>query len=215
MTPTLFILQLAVLFLPGVIWAHLDNKYASRKDDGQLWFLLRAMMFGISSHSVTWFIYWAVSQEYVIPNLVIADKQTVITDRIGWQILWATVTGFVLAIVWMYFINYKVLTRLLQRIGATKTYGDEDVWNFVLNSSDASSRYVNVRDFENKITYSGFVHAFSESERLRELILVDADVYNFEGAFMFEAPRIYLARSPEGIHMEFPTQPQQLAEEEE
>ena len=212
MTPTLFILQLAVLFLPGVIWAHLDNKYASRKDDGQLWFLLRAMMFGLTSHGMTWLLYWAGSQEFLIPNLVIADKQTVITDRIGWQIFWATITGFVLAVLWMYFINYKLLTRFLQAIGATKTYGDEDVWDFVLNSSDPATTYVHFRDFDNKIVYAGWVNVFSESEKLREMVLISAQVYDFDGQLMFESPRIYLARKPENLHIEFPAGDEQTTE---
>lgn len=204
MTPTLFILQIAILFLPGVIWAHLDSKFASRRDDGQLWFLMRALMFGIISHAAAWFIFWVFHQEYLIPNLVAADKEAVITDRIGWQIVAATGLGLVLSVLWMYLVNYKILTRFLQTIKATKTYGDEDVWDFLFNSNDAAAEYVHVRDFDLQLVYAGYVSTFSESGKLRELVLRDVVAYNLEGEEVYKTPRIYLARKPEGIQIEFP-----------
>lgn len=104
----------------------------------------------------------------------------------------------------MYAAKGKWLTRFLQKIKATKTYGDEDVWDFTFNSSDAASEYVHVRDFDNEIVYAGWVSTFSESEKLRELVLTKVKVYDFAGTEIFETPRVYLARKPEGIHIEFP-----------
>lgn len=58
-------------------------------------------------------------------------------------------------------------------IKATKTYGDEDVWDFTFNSSDAAVEYVHFRDFANRIVYAGGVREFSETDKLRELVLRD------------------------------------------
>jgi hypothetical protein len=110
----------------------------------------------------------------------------------------------VLAILWLYIVNYKLLTRFLQKIGATKTYGDEDVWDFTFNSQRAVVEYVHFRDFENKIVYAGWVDTFSETEKLRELVLSDTQIFDFDGNLLFEIPLLYLARSPESIHIEFP-----------
>ncbi len=98
------------------------------------------------------------------------------------QIAIATVVGFILGVIWLYAVNYKWMTRFLQTIGATKTYGDEDVWDFTFNSSDATSEYVHVRDFENKIVYAGWVAVFSETGKMREVVLRDAIVYDFDGS---------------------------------
>jgi hypothetical protein len=63
---------------------------------------------------------------------------------------------------------------------------------------------MNFRDFENKIVYSGWVISYSETEKLRELVLRDVEIFDFDGQFLFGMPMVYLARSPENIHIEFP-----------
>lgn len=119
-------------------------------------------------------------------------------------IFYASVVSAVCAVTSLYGQNYKLLTRLLQKMGATKRYGDEDVWDLTFNSGKAEVEYVHVRDFEKKITYAGWVEAFSETEKLRELRLRDVIVYDFEGIILFETPRVYLARKMDNIDIEFP-----------
>ena len=97
-----------------------------------------------------------------------------------------------------------MLTRFLQKIKATKAYGDEDVWDFTFNSSVPAVEYVHFRDFENKFVYAGWVMTFFETEKLRELVLRDVQVFDFEGVLQYEMPLLYLARNAESIHIEFP-----------
>ena len=121
-----------------------------------------------------------------------------------YQIGAACLIAFVFSILWLYQANNKWLTRLLQQIGATKRYGDEDVWEFMFNSNRAEVEYLHIRDFEKKITYAGYVEAWSESEKQRELVLRDVIAYDFEGNKLFETPRVYLARKMDNIDIEFP-----------
>ncbi len=204
MTPSPFLIQLAILLLPGVIWAHLDAKFAAKTKPSQVEFLARSLMFGLASYSVTYLIYWAFGKDFAFVDLSQVDKENVITATIASQIAAATCVGLVLSLLWMYSINYKLMVRLLQKIRATKRFGDEDIWDFVFNSSDPASEYVHVRDFHNKIVYAGWVNAFSETGRLRELILIKVQVFDFEGSLLFETPRVYISRATEGIHIEFP-----------
>ena len=39
--------QLAIVFLPGLIWAQLDARYAMKEKPGPAEFLVRAFMFGL------------------------------------------------------------------------------------------------------------------------------------------------------------------------
>lgn len=119
-------------------------------------------------------------------------------------IFYASVVSVVCAIIWLYGVNYKILTRLLQRMRATKRYGDEDIWDLTFNSGRPEVEYVHFRDFEKKITYAGWVEAFSETEKQRELRLRDVIAYDFEGNVLFETPRVYLARKMDNIDIEFP-----------
>ena len=123
------------------------------------------------------------------------------------EILWASIIAVVGGVIGLYVENYKLFTQLVQRIGATNTYGDEDVWDFVFNSRSRASDYVHFRDFGERVTFAGIVQTFSESDQLRELVLRDVIVYDFEGREMYKVPRLYLARERANIHIEFPTDP--------
>jgi len=57
------------------------------------------------------------------------------------------------------------------------------------------------------VTYAGVVELFSESGPLREMILRDVTVYDFEQTEMYRLRRLYLAKAPENIHIEFPLNP--------
>ena len=61
-----------------------------------------------------------------------------------------------------------------------------------------------MRDFTERVVYSGHVIVFSESGQLRELLLENVTVYDFDGNEMYRMPRLYLARERENIHIEFP-----------
>jgi hypothetical protein len=52
--------------------------------------------------------------------------------------------------------------------------------------------------------FAGSVTTFSETGRLRELVLRDVEVFDFEGVLLYDVPLMYVARKPEDIHIEFP-----------
>jgi len=202
----LVIVQIAIIFLPGLIWAGLDSRYASKSKPSEFEYLLRAFLFGMASYAVTFFVYPLFRWHFSLTDLPSAAATGMFTPSIFGEVALATGVGLVLAILWLYASNYKWDTRLLQIIGATNTYGDEDVWDFTFNSPVAAVEYVHLRDFVNKIVYAGWVKEFSETDKLRELVLKDAQIYDFDGNKLFDSPMIYLARAPDNIHVEFPFQ---------
>ena len=192
--------QVAVFFLPGVIWARLDQAWAQREKGTDVEFLIRSFLFGVASYVVTFVGFYLVGAEFEVLNLSAPS----LTGRLALEIACATAVGFGLGIVWLYASNHKWLAIVLQTIKATKRYGDEDVWDFTFNSEDRSVAYVHVRDFDQKVVYAGYVNAFSEGGELRELMLRDVIVYDFDGNTMYDVPRLYLAREAKGMHIEFP-----------
>jgi hypothetical protein len=125
------------------------------------------------------------------------------------EILYAIGIATIASILTLYAENYKLSTRFVQMIGASKRYGDEDVWDFVFNSSSKSVNYVFVRDFEQRVVYARYVNLFSETGQLREIVLSNVTVYDFESVEMYQMPRVYLAREREHIHIEFPEIPRE------
>jgi len=121
----------------------------------------------------------------------------------------AFIIAIFLSIIWLYIVNKKLVTIFIQFIGASKTYGDEDVWDYIFNSSSPSVRFIHVRDFERHVVYAGDVTVFSETGKLRELLLQDVTVYDFEGTELYSKPSIYMSKPTENMHIEFPTEKEQ------
>ena len=63
--------------------------------------------------------------------------------------------------------------------------------------------YVHVRDLERGIVYAGWTQAYSETGKLRELLLRDAIIWDKNGD-RIDVPLLYLARTNTDIHIEFP-----------
>ena len=61
-----------------------------------------------------------------------------------------------------------------------------------------------MRDFRKGTTYAGWVRAFSETGKSRELLLRDVIMYDKEGDNPTEVPLLYLERDGTDIHIEFP-----------
>jgi hypothetical protein len=165
--------------------------------------ILHVFIFGVFSYAILYLIYSYYGWPLEIFDLDINGTNLVDT-RVLPEILWATCIGIVGGILSLYFETYKLLTRFVHLIGATHRYGDEDVWDFMFNSQSDATSFVHFRDFENSVTYAGYVEVFSETGKLRELVLVEVVVYDFDGNRMYEVHRLYLARQSDKIHLEFP-----------
>jgi hypothetical protein len=64
---------------------------------------------------------------------------------------------------------------------------------------------VNLRDDQTKQTFSGYVEQFSEAPGLREIVLSQVEGFDTEtGVRTIQVARMYIARDPKGITLEFP-----------
>ena len=200
--------QLAIVFLPGLIWAQLDARYAMKEKPGPAEFFVRAFIFGLVTYVGVYFWYEIWGRSFSLLEISDSDSKIFLSKEFIDEIIISVPVSFILAIIWIYAATYRWLTRFLHTIRATKKYGDEDVWDLTFNSSEAKPDYVHVRDFDKGIVYAGWVEAFSETGKLRELLLSDVIVYgNSDGEDTTEETEIrflYIARDKTDIHIEFP-----------
>ncbi|WP_195818525.1 DUF6338 family protein [Roseobacter sp. MH60115] len=195
--------QLALVFLPGIIWANLDSKYVTGGQSNQFNTVLKAFSFGLLTYGVLYLIYSLLGYDFSDESFSSADKTLDITMFID-EILWSVPLAIGLAIFWMFFQNYRIFMRFLQWIGATKRFGDQDVWTFTFNSNQPHVEYVNVRNTDIGVTYSGWVNSFSEKEEIREILLEDAYIYGEDGKELARVPHLYLSLPKSNIWLEFP-----------
>jgi hypothetical protein len=122
-----WLLQLAVVFLPGIVWARIDASYAAKTKRSDIEFFLRIFIFGMTVYAAELIFFTALGWPFTMADLAEASTKQIVTKDILREILWGLVISVVLSVAWLYVSTYKLLTRLLQWIGATRKYGDEDV----------------------------------------------------------------------------------------
>lgn len=196
-----FIFQIVLLFLPGVVWARLDVAWARRSKPTDIEFFTLAFLYGVVSYVLLYLVYYFRGVDF---ELVRFESTALFNPSVIKEVIQATGISFVCGVLWLYATNYKIVARLLQTIGATKRYGDEDLWDYTFNSKSKAVNYAHVRDFEQKLLYAGYVSAFSESGEVREIVLTDAIVYDFASIEQYRMSVIYLARKADNITIEFP-----------
>lgn len=201
------IIRISLFFIPGLIWATIDENHASKKNTSELRFILNVFIFGVTTYAILYILYFISNMPFGIPVANNpSDNISDLEDSID-EIISAIALAFFLSIIWVYAKNYKIFIRFLRKIKASKSYGDDDVWKYLMSSDFPETEYINLRDFDRQIVYTGYVKAYSEKEGIRELYLRDVKVYDFSANFIFETPNIYLARKPDDIHLEFPYNP--------
>lgn len=195
--------ELAVIFLPGFIWMKIHVKYGPKKERSQFDMILNAFLFGMISYFLLFLIFWISGKSLALLSLDAENKKLLDVDTLP-EIMGAVGIAILGGFGFLYIENYKFLTRGLQFFRATNTFGDEDVWDFVFNSSSEDVKWIYFRDFNEEVVYFGYVRLFSENGKLRELLLESVVVYNFDGVELYTMPMLYLARTQENIHIEFP-----------
>lgn len=165
----IFLLQLAIIFLPGLIWERVDAQFLQKRVPAQFDVLRRTFVFGLVSYLATYGIYRLIG----VPFELFEPKNdaTFLGEPAFIEVIVTSFVAFCCSILWLYFVKFNLLTRFVHLIGATKRFGDEDVWDFTFNARDRNVEYVHVRDFDKKIVYAGWVDLFSDTEKVRELVL--------------------------------------------
>lgn len=195
--------QLALIFMPGIIWANIDAKYGAGLKPQQTTLLIRAFMFGMATYATLFLIYTAFGKPFGYQDLA-NNPEKVDFFQLKDEIAWSIPLAFVLSVIWLWIVKFRLLVKFLHKIGATRRYGDEDVWSYTLNSDQANVEYVHVRDLDNGFIFAGWVNAYSETEDFRELLLAGVIVYDEEGTEISRPPFLYVSRPKNNIWLEFP-----------
>jgi hypothetical protein len=123
------------------------------------------------------------------------------------DVLAASAVSIVLSIILSYLYRYKIWNNFAKWIKATTRFGDEDVFNYLLDSKpdDINGRWIYVRDHKVNLLYYGYVNVWSETKEKREIVLIDVDVYSNEnGDLLYSTDKVYISRNDDDITIEIP-----------
>lgn len=205
----LLFLQLAVVFLPGLIWTQIVATYGMKERPGTAEFLVRAFIFGFLAYVPVYLGYRFFDVEFSFLALQIGDSAAPVGDQQHFlyrdfmdEIAWSSIMAVVFSFVWIRGSANRWLIRMLNR-ARIGTHGTDDIWSYTFSQQRPEVDYVRVRDLERSIIYEGWVHAYSETRKPRELLLRNAIVRD-ETNEPVDVPLLYMARAESDIIIEFP-----------
>ena len=89
---------------------------------------------------------------------------------------------------------------ILKKLNISDRENDYDVWYSLLGQNKAD--WIYVRDYKINLFYRGQVRRFSESEKIRELHLVNVTVYNEKSEELYKMKEIYISRDSQDLGIE-------------
>jgi Family of unknown function (DUF6338) len=199
-----FTVRLALLALPGILAAGVQsaNRHSSANKDFS--FILRTFVWSVLSYSLAFLLYWKCGWKFHVSS----DSASIqaIASAVD-EIALASVIGVICGSISVVVSSKRWVPRFLNFIGVSKFSGCDDIWEYVLDDSTAVSRYVQIRDYDNCLIYSGLVKSFSDSPQVREILLINAQVYGLtSAALLYTIPAIYLSMPIDKCNLEFQEQ---------
>src|ERR1043165_2856370 len=112
----------------------------------------------------------------------------------GLRIVYAALIGIPIAFAASYMEEYKIIHKFARWAKATKRLGDEDLWDYLNRSPDI--KWVYVHDHKHDLYYYGWIQAWSDPYKEREILLREVDVFkNSTAEFLYKTDVLYLSRS--------------------
>ena len=173
-------------------------KHGRSRSPSDTMFIIQSILLTGITYSVEIILYQVFHRSYVFPPL--NDTLLNFTKNILFVILSIPV-ALCLSMVDLCIGKHRLVPDFLKFLRLTDRYGNEDVWEYLLDTK-IKGEWVDIRDLENKIMYSGRIHLFSETEKIRELYLLNVIVYDFEGNELYRVPQMYMSRPSETVIME-------------
>ncbi len=201
------LIKLVLLAIPGIAASLLYGKLTGKKNRKAWHDLFEIVVFSLFAYGLLGLTYGAVGLVLGRPVkvqffAVLFAEEPQFTS---WhEIAFASAIGIALSLVASLSYTRHWVNRLGYTLRVTKRSSDSDLWDSF--NTDEDFRWVFVRDHKRDLVYFGWVQSFSESERERELILRDVNVYTNRqpAGKLYHLEALYLAREKDDITIEVP-----------
>ena len=182
--------RLILILFPGVIATLLYRRLIVKKKWESIDIGLNTLLFGILSYLLLQLIYLIFRNGELIIWQRLQDNQSVPYLEILWASLTSIITAGIVAII----VNRKWINRLANWLGITFKYGEDNLFYTYL--SDINLSEVHIKDPTNNLIYTGYVIYYSEDEDVREIVLSDVDLFEYDSAIhMNSLKSVYLNRA--------------------
>src|SRR5882672_6075439 len=198
-----FLIRIIFLVFPGIIASVLYRKLRGRPVRKDWEDYVEIAIFSLASYVVYGLLVFALNKAS-LSSVTFTVLQAFFDEKaqLAWrEIVYSSLIGVLLSFIAAYIHTYKLVTRLGQRIGATKSFGEEDVWDFLHNRPDI--HWVYIRDHKYDLCYGCWIEEYSDAYKERELLLREVDVYrNSTGELLYHCDVIYFSRKHDEFTIE-------------
>jgi hypothetical protein len=199
------VIRIIFLLLPGAIGSTLYWKLRGRVRRKDWEDLLEIIIFSLLSYAFYAFLVHLINRVFAA-GIEFTAFEAFFNEKtaVRWQdVLNSSLVSVMLALLASYSYRFNLVNRIGKRIGATTRFGDEDVWDFFHHSPNVRGGWVTVRDHKLNLYYFGWVEAFSDSGKQRELLLREVSVYdNLTGDCIYKTEAMYLSRKEDDLTLE-------------
>ena len=168
--------RLILILFPGIMATLLYRRLIIRKKWESIDLGLNTLLFGIISYLIVQIVYLALSKGELIIWQRLQDNQSIPYL----EVLWASIASILATAFVAKTVNAKWINKLANRMNITYKYGDDNLFYTYLSNKETSE--IHVKDPANNLIYTGYVKFYSEDEDVREIILEDVDVFEYETA---------------------------------
>jgi hypothetical protein len=197
---------LVFIFLPGILALMISEKLTDHPERKGYELAAYTFVLGCLSHLTYFIIQWVINKFITLPDDHWLDQ--IVSTNITIPPMPVLIITSCLGVIWGLLLsnatNHSWLHKIAAFINVSKKFGDLDVWCFLMNSKELDQyKWIVVRDHAKNLMYQGKVRAFSAGEDPRELIIIDATVYeNDSGLKMYDVKLIYLSLEKKNISLE-------------
>ena len=184
------LLFIGVIFIPGLVWAYLDFKYGQFREVKRFLLLVNVFLFGVFNYAFLGILYALFGQKISFLDI---ENTEVVLEPVSFhdEIALAILQALVLSGIWLLGVRKKWLERSLVYLNLTKRFDEKDLFHFILNSEEPEFRFARIWDRERKIKFTGFIRSFCDIQNVREILLQDAEAYEFDGSLVSRSKYMY------------------------
>lgn len=206
------LIRLIVLALPGIIAFLIYSKLIRKKTRKDWEDILRIVAFSMLSYFILFvgiqFRNYFANTKYIFITYDSLFNESIAIPAL--EVFLSILISIFLAFIFAFHSERKTINKLGVFFNGTKQISQDDVWEDFLES--ASGRWVFVRDEVRQLIYLGYAKYYSESEKNRELVLGDVEVYDNtyemendkQSHFLYELDKIYISRNVDQLTIELP-----------
>ena len=190
------------ILIPGAYCAVIDINFGLRRKLSVRELFINIALFNFAIAMMLWGIYWLFSVDYSYFDYVDQTEGFKRSDLKD-EIVVSAGLAVVISQIWLYIADKRWIFKYLIAIKATRRTQEDEIWRYTHSRENLEFEFCDYYDFKNEFVYKGTVKAYSDRVGVREILLIDVEVYDFRENLINERPYIYLAFPEDQVRLDF------------